>query len=222
VETLTRPVCWRTESWAGKGEKKRKSAKKQAYNTINGVMLDPCHGLADLYFKCNGFEGIEQGIGATREDCRGGEARLDYLFAPCQWLQKASSWCDVSQEFASDHTLVQAIIEVPADEDDDDTPLPTARDTTRVMLNVAKPRIGSCKKWRTEVLEACEAMEVKLQEQLGWDSVSNAQQEVKSGLVGHLDKAQRYFANVVVDLAEDLWGKTPGKRRKPKSYHDQR
>jgi hypothetical protein len=26
----------------------------------------------------------------------------------------------------------------------------------------------------------------------------------------------------VVDLAEDLWGKIPGKRRKPKSYHDQR
>ena len=89
----------------GKGEQKRKLAKTQTKNTINGVMLDPAHGLADLYFKCNGIEGIEQGRGATREDCRGGEARLDYLFAPCQWLQKASSIeCEVSQEFASDHS----------------------------------------------------------------------------------------------------------------------
>src|ERR1700710_1450181 len=30
------------------------------------------------------------------------------------------------------------------------------------------------------------------------------------------------FAKVVVDLAEELWGKTPGKRRKPKPYREQR
>ena len=46
--------------------KNRKSASKQAKNTINGVMLDPCHGLADLYFDCNGVKGIERGKGATR------------------------------------------------------------------------------------------------------------------------------------------------------------
>src|SRR3954454_11382579 len=54
----------------------------------------------------------------------------------------------------------------------------------------------------------------KLQAQLGWDKVS--------GLVDPLDKAQSNFARGVVDLAEDLWGKIPGKPRKPKSYRDQR
>ena len=101
----------------GKGGKKRKSANKHFKNTVNGIMLDPCHGLADLYFESNGIKGIERGKGATRADCRGGEARLDYLFAPHQWLQRSSSIvCNVSQEFVSDHALVEAILEIPEDE----------------------------------------------------------------------------------------------------------
>jgi len=68
-------------------------------------------------------------------------------------------------------------------------------------------------------------MEVKLQQQLGWDKVSKARestQEVKSGLMAQLDNVQREFASVAVDLAENLWGKIPARHRKPKSYRDQR
>ena len=46
--------------------------------------------------------------------------------------------------------------------------------------------------------------------------------EAKRGLVKRLDEAQYEFARSVVDLAEELWGKIPGKRRKPKSYREQR
>src|SRR3954468_3329093 len=122
--------------------------------------------------------------------------------------------------------LFEATIKVPVDGiGDGDTPVPAARDTTRVMLNVAAAKDWKLQKWRTAVLDACKGMEEELLKHLGWDSVSKVQElnsEAKRGLVERLDEAQRDFARVAVDLAEELWGKTPGKRRKPKPYRDQR
>ena len=205
----------------GRNEQKSRSEARRLGNTINSVALDPCYGLADVFYRAQ-IHGPKDG---STFHYRGGRSRLDYILAPCLFLQRSLRVsCETTWEFESDHAMVVSKFGIRLEEVEEKERR-EAKCAAKVKLNVAKASEPKLLQWRTAVIEDCEGLATELEAKLGWAAIQQAKgqgAEARAQLVRLLDKAQKDFANGAVEAAEDFWGKKPVKPKKPKSYRKQR
>jgi hypothetical protein len=201
------------------GEAAPLEAERLARNTINSVVLHPGTGLADVHAFVNGSTRA-----FTRSDYRGGAARLDYIFASHQWLERVSdASCIVDPRFQSDHMMVCAAFQVP-----NIVPRPEQREAKRwspTYLNIQRARHSRLVKWRDQVIGLCEHFLPKAESALARDKLLAARDAggdaYREAMVA-VGEAQKWFASRVLELAEQTWGRKSQKPRKSKTYRSQR